>query len=77
MIRAAILASTLRETPPDRIEFQMLYGIRGELQRRLRDEGHRVRVYVPYGTHWYPYLMRRVAERPANLWFVLRNAFRR
>jgi proline dehydrogenase len=55
----------------------MLYGIRGDLQRQLRDAGHRVRIYVPYGSHWYPYMMRRLAERPANVWFFLRSAFRR
>lgn len=54
-------------------EFQMLYGIRRDLQERLRREGHRVRVYLPYGTDWYGYFMRRLAERPANLWFLLRN----
>lgn len=60
----------------DRFEFQMLYGIRRDLQRRLAGEGYRVRVYVPYGTAWYPYFMRRLAERPANLVFLLRNYFR-
>ncbi len=60
----------------DRFEFQMLYGIRRDLQRRLVSEGYRVRVYVPYGTAWYPYFMRRLAERPANAWFVLRNYFK-
>jgi proline dehydrogenase len=60
----------------DKLEFQMLYGIRRDLQRRLVDQGYRVRVYVPYGTAWYPYLMRRLAERPANLLFLLRNLFR-
>jgi proline dehydrogenase len=60
----------------DRFEFQMLYGIRRDLQRRLVQEGYRVRVYVPYGTEWYPYLMRRLAERPANVLFLLRNLFR-
>ena len=54
-------------------EFQMLYGVRRDLQRRLADEGHRIRVYLPYGTEWYPYLMRRMAERPANLLFFLRS----
>ena len=54
----------------DRFEFQMLYGVRRDLQERLHREGYRVRVYVPFGTHWYPYLMRRMAERPANLAFV-------
>jgi proline dehydrogenase len=62
--------------PPDRFEFQMLYGIRSDLQRQLSAEGYRVRAYVPYGEHWYPYFMRRLAERPANLFFLLRNVFR-
>lgn len=54
----------------DRYEFQMLYGIRRDLQEQLVQEGYRLRVYVPFGTQWYPYLMRRLAERPANLWFI-------
>jgi proline dehydrogenase len=54
-------------------EFQMLYGVRRDLQRKLADEGYRIRIYVPYGTEWYPYLMRRMAERPANLVFFLRS----
>jgi proline dehydrogenase len=54
-------------------EFQMLYGVRRDVQRRLADEGYRVRVYLPYGTQWYPYLMRRMAERPANLLLFLRS----
>jgi proline dehydrogenase len=62
--------------PPERFEFQMLYGIRTGLQRQLAAEGYRVRAYVPYGEQWYPYLMRRLAERPANLLFLLRNLFR-
>lgn len=53
-------------------EFQMLYGIRSKLQRQLVDAGHPMRVYVPYGDSWYPYLTRRIAERPANVWFFLR-----
>jgi proline dehydrogenase len=57
----------------DRFEFQMLYGIRRDLQEELRRAGNRVRVYVPFGTHWYPYLMRRLAERPANIAFILGN----
>lgn len=65
----------------DRFEFQMLYGVRRDLQFRLRREGYRVRVYVPFGTQWYPYLMRRLAERPANVAFLvgslLREAVRR
>jgi proline dehydrogenase len=60
----------------DKFEFQMLYGIRRDLQRRLVSEGYRVRVYVPYGTAWYPYFMRRLAERPANVIFLLRNFFK-
>ena len=61
---------------PDRFEFQMLYGIRPGLQRQLVAEGYRVRAYVPYGQQWYPYFMRRLAERPANLFFLLRNLLR-
>jgi proline dehydrogenase len=57
------------------VEFQMLYGIRRDLQESLTAEGFPVRVYVPYGTHWYPYFMRRLGERPANLWFFLKNFF--
>ncbi len=62
--------------PADRFEFQMLYGIRRDLQVGLLREGYRVRIYVPYGTEWYPYLMRRLAERPANLWFIVRSMIR-
>ncbi len=58
-----------REAP---VEFQMLYGIRRDLQARLVEKGYKMRVYVPYGSDWYPYFMRRMAERPANLFFVLR-----
>jgi proline dehydrogenase len=60
------------EVPPTSYEFQMLYGIRRELQNELLQRGYKVRIYVPYGTHWYPYFMRRLAERPANLFFFLR-----
>ncbi len=60
-----------------RFEFQMLYGIKRDLQRKLVREGYNVRVYVPFGTEWYPYFMRRLAERPANLIFLARNFFRR
>ena len=63
--------------PPDRFEFQMLYGIRPALQRQLAAAGYRVRIYTPYGPQWYPYFMRRLAERPANLFFLLRSFFRR
>ncbi len=68
-------AARERGIAPDRYEFQMLYGIRRDLQRRLVADGHRLRVYVPYGTEWYPYFMRRLAERPANVLFVLRGLF--
>lgn len=57
----------------DRFEFQFLYGIRRDLQERLAQDGYRVRVYVPFGTHWYPYFMRRLAERPANVAFIARH----
>jgi proline dehydrogenase len=62
-----------RQIAPSRFEFQMLYGIRRDLQEDLRRAGYNVRVYVPFGTHWYPYLMRRLAERPANVAFILRS----
>jgi proline dehydrogenase len=57
-------------------EFQMLYGIRRDLQRRLVEEGFGVRVYIPFGTEWYPYFMRRLAERPANVLFLAKNFFK-
>ena len=63
--------------PIEAIEFQMLYGIRRDLQAQLVKEGYPVRVYVPYGTHWYPYFMRRLAERPANIWFFISNFLRK
>jgi len=62
--------------PAHRFEFQMLYGVRRDLQERLRKEGFNMRVYVPFGTQWYPYLMRRLAERPANIAFILGNMIR-
>jgi proline dehydrogenase len=61
---------------PDRYEFQMLYGVRRDLQEQLVREGYRMRVYVPFGTQWYPYLMRRLAERPANVAFMTANVVR-
>ncbi len=61
---------------PERFEFQMLYGVRRDLQESLVRDGYRVRVYVPFGTQWYPYLMRRLAERPANLAFITGNVLR-
>ncbi len=63
--------------PKAGIEFQMLYGIRRDLQEELAKEGYPVRVYVPFGTHWYPYFMRRLAERPANIWFFISNFFKK
>jgi proline dehydrogenase len=72
-IQATIDYARANNIPPDRFEFQLLYGIRRELQEQLIADGYRVRVYVPYGVAWYPYFMRRLAERPANLWFLLTN----
>jgi proline dehydrogenase len=60
----------------ERFEFQMLYGVRRDLQTRLRQQGFGMRVYIPFGTQWYPYLMRRLAERPANIAFILGNLIR-
>jgi proline dehydrogenase len=60
----------------ERFEYQMLYGVRRDLQEQLVRDGWRLRVYVPFGTQWYPYLMRRMAERPANLWFITGNVLR-
>jgi proline dehydrogenase len=76
MIAATIQFVTERNISPDKFEFQMLYGIRRDLQEKLVRDGYRMRVYVPYGRYWYPYFMRRLAERPANVWFVLRNMIR-
>jgi proline dehydrogenase len=61
----------------DCYEFQMLYGIRRDLQKKLIADGYRLRLYVPFGEAWYPYFMRRLAERPANLLFLARNLLRR
>jgi proline dehydrogenase len=77
MIREAKSFAIAEKIPREAFEFQMLYGIRRDLQRSLAREGWGMRVYVPFGTEWYPYLMRRLAERPANLLFVARNLFRR
>jgi proline dehydrogenase len=63
--------------PKQAVEFQMLYGIRRDLQEQYVKDGYPVRIYVPYGTHWYPYFMRRLAERPANVWFFISNFFRK
>jgi len=62
-----------KKLPVERFEFQMLYGVRRDLQYELRRDGYNLRVYVPFGTHWYPYLMRRLAERPANIAFITSN----
>jgi len=65
-----------RKIAPENFEFQMLYGIRTDLQRRVIDLGYRLRIYVPYGDAWYPYFMRRLAERPANVLFLAKNFFK-
>ena len=76
MIRATIEFAQKEKIPASAFEFQMLYGIRRDLQQKLVKNGWACRVYVPFGTEWYPYLMRRLAERPANALFILRNLFR-
>ena len=76
IIREAKRFAKANDVAPDRYEFQMLYGVRRDLQDRLVREGYRVRVYVPFGTQWYPYLMRRLAERPANVAFLTGNVFK-
>jgi len=73
IIREALRHVREQKLPPDRFEFQMLYGIRRDLQRRLVADGYRLRLYVPYGDAWYPYFMRRLAERPANVVFLVKN----
>jgi proline dehydrogenase len=73
MIDATLDYAAKQRLPKGSFEFQMLYGIRRDLQVRLAKAGFPVRIYVPYGRYWYPYFMRRLAERPANLWFVLKN----
>jgi proline dehydrogenase len=75
MLGRVAASASERGIGADRFEYQMLYGIRRDLQRRLLERGSRLRVYVPYGTEWYPYFMRRLAERPANVLFVLRSIF--
>jgi proline dehydrogenase len=76
MVAAAKQYAKENGIDPSRFEFQMLYGVRRDLQRDLVKEGYRVRVYVPFGREWYPYFMRRLAERPANVLFLLKNFFR-
>lgn len=77
MINAAKATISANNVPYDCFEFQMLYGIRPRLQERLRDDGYKMRIYVGYGTEWYPFFMRRLAERPANIWFIVSNIIRR
>ncbi len=76
MVRRAVAFATRERIGPERFEFQMLYGIRRDLQEQLARDGWTVRVYVPYGREWYPYFMRRLAERPANVAFLLRSVLR-
>ena len=76
MIEATIDYTQREGIGREAFEFQMLYGIRRDLQVQLARAGYNMRVYVPYGKHWYPYFMRRLAERPANIWFVLKNMFK-
>lgn len=76
MIDATIDFAMREGIGKEKYEFQMLYGIRRDLQRQLARDGFNVRVYVPYGKHWYPYFMRRLAERPSNIWFVMKNVLK-
>jgi proline dehydrogenase len=76
LLTAARAYATRNSVDPSRFEFQMLYGVRRDLQQLISDQGYNVRVYVPYGTMWYPYFMRRLAERPANVFFIARNLVR-
>jgi proline dehydrogenase len=76
MIAATKAYAEAKKIGRDGFEFQMLYGIRRDLQRQLVSEGYRLRLYVPFGKAWYPYYMRRLAERPANVFFIVKNLFR-
>ena len=76
IIRQAQAFATRENLSRDSFEFQMLYGIRRDLQQRLVRRGWRVRIYIPFGTEWYPYFMRRLGERPANVLFIVRNLLR-
>ena len=76
MIAATIRYAASKGISKDDFEFQMLYGVRTDLQRHLVKDGYRVRIYIPFGSDWFPYFMRRLAERPANVGFILRNFFR-
>ena len=77
MIGAAKAFAARRNIAPSQFEFQMLYGVRRDLQRKLVAEGYNVRVYIPFGREWYPYFMRRLAERPANVLFLAKNLLRK
>ena len=76
MITATKEFASTERIPPDAYEFQMLHGVRRDLQQQLVKDGYRMRVYIPFGTEWYPYFMRRLAERPANAMFILKNLFK-
>ncbi|PYT67866.1 MAG: proline dehydrogenase [Acidobacteria bacterium] len=76
MIGATIRYAAAKGISKDDFEFQMLYGVRADLQRRLVKDGYRLRIYIPFGNEWLAYFMRRLAERPANVGFILRNLFR-
>ena len=75
MIIAAKAIIKTHNVPQDRYEFQMLYGVRTQRHHEIADEGEKMRVYVPFGEAWYPYFVRRLAERPANLWFFAKSLF--
>jgi proline dehydrogenase len=76
MIAQTIRLAAAKQISKDDFEFQMLYGVRTDWQRQLVKDGYRIRIYIPYGRDWFPYFMRRLAERPANLFFFLRNLLR-
>ena len=76
IVRQAQAFATSEKIPRESFEFQMLYGIRRDLQRKLARDGWRVRIYIPFGREWYPYFMRRLGERPANVFFIARNLLR-
>jgi len=76
MIGATIDFAQRQGIKKEAFEFQMLFGVRRDLQHQLARDGYNMRIYVPYGKHWYPYFMRRLAERPANVWFVLKNVLK-
>jgi proline dehydrogenase len=76
LINETVAFATDQTIAPERFEFQMLYGVRRDLQDSLRRRGYNMRVYVPFGTHWYPYLMRRLAERPSNVAFMVGSVFK-